>query len=61
METEISLPDSLFYAVDSIAKRTGMSQSEMFQAAVADYIEAHKYDQVQETLDVAVQDKCQCE
>ena len=46
METEISLPDSLFHAVDSIAKRTGMSQSEIIQDAVADYIEAHKYDQV---------------
>ena len=57
MDTEISLPDSLFHAVDSIAKRTGMSQSEMFQAAVADYIDAHKYDQVRETLDSVYSDQ----
>ena len=57
MDTEISLPDSLFHAVDSIAKRTGMSQSEMIQAAVADYVEAHKYDQVRETLDSVYSDQ----
>ena len=51
MKNEISLPDPLFHAVDSIAKRTGMSRSEVFEAAVADYIEAHKHDQVREALD----------
>ena len=57
METKISLPDSLFHAVDSIAKRIGMSQSEIIQDAVADYIEAHKYDQVRETLDSVYSDQ----
>ena len=51
MKTAISLPDSLFHAADSLAKRTGMSRSELFRAAVADYIEAHKHDQVREALD----------
>ena len=51
MKTAISLPDSLFHAAESFAKRTGMSRSELFRAAVADYIEAHKHDQVREALD----------
>ena len=52
MKTAISLPDSLFHAADSLARRTGMSRSELLCAAVADYIEAHKHDQVWEALDV---------
>ena len=51
MKTAISLPDSLFHAAESLAKRTGMSRSELFRAAVADYIEAHKHDRVREALD----------
>ena len=51
MKTAISLPDSLFHAADSLARRTGMSRSELFRAAVADYIEAHRHDQVREALD----------
>ena len=51
MKTAISLPDSLFHAADSLAKRTGMSRSELFRAAVVDYIAAHKHDQVREALD----------
>ena len=51
MKTAISLPDSLFQAAESLAKRTGMSRSELFRAAVTDYIEAHKHDQVREALD----------
>ena len=51
MKTAISLPDSLFHAADSLAKRTGMSRSELFRTAVADYIDAHKHDQVREALD----------
>ena len=51
MKTAISLPDSLFHAVDSLARRTGMSRSELFRAAVVDYIEAHRHDQVREALD----------
>ena len=51
MKTAISLPDSLFHAADALAKRTGMSRSELFREAVTDYIEAHKHDQVREALD----------
>ena len=52
MKTAISLPDSLFHAADALAKRTGMSRSELFREAVSAYIDAHKHDQVREALDV---------
>ena len=51
MRTAISLPDSLLYAADALAKRAGMSRSELFREAVADYIDAHKHDRVREALD----------
>lgn len=51
MRTAISLPESLFQAADSFAKRAGMSRSELFREAVADYIEAHKHDHVRKALD----------
>ena len=51
MKTAISLPDSLFHAADALAKRTGMSRSELFREALTDYIEAHKNDHVREALD----------
>ena len=51
MKTAISLPDSLLHAADDLAKRTGMSRSELFRKAVTDYIEAHKHDRVREALD----------
>ena len=51
MKTAISMPDSLFHAAESLAKRKGMSRSELFRIAVSDYIEAHKHDEVREALD----------
>ena len=51
MKTAISIPDSLFHAAESLAKRKGMSRSELFRVAVADYIETHKHDEVREALD----------
>lgn len=57
MKTAISLPDSLFHAVNALAKRTGMSRSELFREAVANYIEAHKHDQVREAIDSVYTDQ----
>ena len=51
MRTAISLPEPLLHAADAFAKRTGMSRSELFRAAVTDYIERHKHDHVREALD----------
>ncbi len=50
MKTAISIPDPIFHAAEHLAKRLGMSRSELFSRAVATYIEAHKSDRVRETL-----------
>jgi predicted NACHT family NTPase len=40
MKTAISIPDSLFLAADRAAKRLGISRSELYQKALATYLEA---------------------
>ena len=51
MKTAISIPDSLFYIAESLAKRMGMSRSELFRHALENYIQAHRHDRVRESLD----------
>ena len=50
MKTAISLPDSLFRAVERAAKRLGVSRSEVFQLAVREYLENHRHMGVAEAL-----------
>lgn len=40
MKTAISIPDPLFMAADRAAKRLGISRSELYQKALARYLEA---------------------
>ena len=51
MKTAISMPDSVFHAAESLAKRLGVSRSELFRKAVEAYIETHKHEKVREALD----------
>ena len=51
MKTAVSLPDLIFHAAESLAKRLGMSRSELFSHALEAYLEAHKHDSVREALD----------
>lgn len=51
MKTAISIPDSLFDAADRLAKRLGVSRSELYQRAVLSYVEKHKAEGVTESLD----------
>ena len=51
MKTAVSIPDTVFDAADSLAKRMRVSRSELFRRAVEAYIEAHQHDRVRETLD----------
>ena len=51
MKTAISIPDSVFHIAESLAKRMGMSRSELFRHALENYIEAHGHDRVREALD----------
>ncbi|HEX5131112.1 MAG TPA: ribbon-helix-helix domain-containing protein [Candidatus Krumholzibacteria bacterium] len=51
MKTAISIPDNLFKAAEQLARRLGISRSELFQRAIADYLGGHSADVVRETLD----------
>jgi predicted transcriptional regulator len=51
MKTAISIPDPLFAAADQLARRMGLSRSELFQRAVTDFLEEHKDAAVTEALD----------
>jgi len=50
MKTAVSMPDSLFEAVERLAKRLGISRSALFQRAVASFVREHKLDGVTEAL-----------
>jgi metal-responsive CopG/Arc/MetJ family transcriptional regulator len=51
MKTAVSIPDPIFHAAESLAKRLGLSRSELFSRALEAYLEAHKHDSVREALD----------
>ncbi len=50
MKTAISIPDPIFQAAENMAQRLGMSRSELFTLAMSEYMKAHKYCDVTESL-----------
>ncbi len=42
MKTAISLPDDLFESADELAERLGVSRSELYADAVAEYLAKHR-------------------
>jgi metal-responsive CopG/Arc/MetJ family transcriptional regulator len=46
MKTAISLPDELFSAADSLADRLGVSRSELYAKALAEYVAKHSDEEV---------------
>lgn len=51
MKTAISLPDELFQSADALAKRLGLSRSELYATAVAEFLAKHHQAKVTERLD----------
>ena len=50
MKTAISLPDLLFEAAERLARRMGISRSELFQRAVQAFLRDNRNDGVTEAL-----------
>jgi metal-responsive CopG/Arc/MetJ family transcriptional regulator len=50
MKTAISIPDSIFQAAEQLAKRKGLSRSELYAQAVSAYVRSHRHDDVTELL-----------
>ena len=55
MKTAVSIPDPLFEEAERIAKRRGMSRSELYSRAVAEYVRAERFLGVRERLDAVYQ------
>ena len=51
MKTAISIPDPLFGAAERLAKRLGLSRSELYQRALQAFLQQHNDDGVTEALD----------
>ena len=51
MKTAISLPDDVFTAADALAGRLGLSRSELYATAVAEFLVKHTASEVTARLD----------
>jgi metal-responsive CopG/Arc/MetJ family transcriptional regulator len=50
MKTAISLPDALFASADALAERLGVSRSQLFATALAEYLAKHQSQKVTDRL-----------
>ncbi len=50
MKTAISIPDAEFEAAEKLAKRLGMTRSELYRKAIADFLARHAENRVTEKL-----------
>ena len=57
MKTAISLPDELFRAAELVAERLGLSRSELYQKALAAFLEKHQPRSITEKLDEVYADR----
>ena len=54
MKTAVSIPDDLFAQVDRLARRSRRSRSEVYSAALREYVARHAPDEVTARLDAVV-------
>lgn len=51
MKTAISIPDKVFRSADSLAKRLGISRSELYATAITEFLSKHQARHVTARLD----------
>jgi metal-responsive CopG/Arc/MetJ family transcriptional regulator len=51
MKTAVSIPDEVFEKVERLARRERRSRSEVFSAALREYVARHAPDEVTEAMD----------
>jgi metal-responsive CopG/Arc/MetJ family transcriptional regulator len=54
MKTAVSLPDDLFAEVERLAQRTGRGRSEVYAAALREYVLRHDPDQITKAINAVV-------
>ena len=52
VKTAISIPDSLFDAAEKLARRLGVSRSELFQRAMRSFLQDNKQEGITESLNI---------
>ena len=57
MKTAISLPDELFESADALAERMGVSRSELYATAVAEFLAKHRGEDVTARLNAVYSDE----
>ena len=57
MKTAVSLPDELFVSANDLAKRQGMSRSELYAVALAEYLAKHRDADVTSKLNEVLADE----
>jgi predicted transcriptional regulator len=61
MKTAVSIPDEVFEKVERLAKRGRRSRSEVFTAALREYVARHSPDEVTEAINRACEELDQTE
>jgi metal-responsive CopG/Arc/MetJ family transcriptional regulator len=56
MKTAISVPDDLFHEAERLAREAGRSRSEVYSAALREYVSRHAPDHVTARLDAVVEE-----
>jgi metal-responsive CopG/Arc/MetJ family transcriptional regulator len=56
MKTAVSIPDEVFEKIERFARRAGRSRSEVFSAALAEYVAKHAPDEITEAMDRVISD-----
>ena len=51
MKTAVSVPDDVFDRAERLARREGRSRSEVYSAALREYVARHSPDEVADALD----------
>jgi hypothetical protein len=54
VKTAVSIPDEVFAKVERLARRTRKSRSQVFSAALREYVARHAADEVTEAMDRVV-------
>jgi metal-responsive CopG/Arc/MetJ family transcriptional regulator len=56
MKTAVSVPDDVFESAERLARRERRSRSEVYSAALREYVARHSPDEVSEAIDRVVVD-----
>ena len=57
MKTDISIPNPVFHAAENLARKMGVSLSELYAAALNAYVAEHQKENITETLDQVYADE----